>query len=175
MPEIKLKTAAPADVPVIMHIMGEAHRAMADPSAYITDDEAYIAAHIEEGGFTLLAEADGVPAGFFLVCVPGLSDNNLGHYLGFSEEQLLQVAMMDSAAVLPAFQGQGVMGAMFQRAVELTGPVYPYLLGTVAPENIPSRRNFEKCGFSVLQTVVKPGGPTRLLMGKGRGFSGGLV
>ena len=172
MPEIILKTAAFADVPAIMRIMGEAHRAMADPSAYITDDEAYIAAHIRDEGFTLLAETDGVTAGFFLICVPGLSDNNLGCYLGFSRQQLLGVAMMDSAAVLPEFQGLGIMGAMFQKAVELTEPVYPYLLGTVAPENMPSRKNFEKCGFSVLQTIEKPGGLTRLLMGKGSGFAG---
>lgn len=172
MPEMMLRMAVSDDVPAIMRIMEVAHGAMADPSAYITDDEAYVAAHIRDDGFTLLAEVDGVAAGFFLICVPGLSDNNLGRYLGFSEKQLRSVAMMDSAAVLPEFQGLGIMGAMFQRAVALTEPVYPYLLGTVAPDNMPSRRNFEKCGFSVLQTVKKPGGLTRLLMGKGRGFSG---
>lgn len=175
MPEIMLRMAVSADVPAIMRIMGEARRAMADPSAYITDDEAYVAAHIRDDGFTLLAEADGMAAGFFLACVPGLSDNNLGHYLGFSDKQLLEVAMMDSAAVLPKFQGLGIMGAMFRKVVAMTEPAYPYLLGTVAPDNIPSRKNFERCGFSVLQTVEKPGGLTRLLMGKGRGFSGDPV
>lgn len=170
MPEIILRMAALSDVPAILSIMTAAHGAMADPSAYITDDAPYVAAHIQEAGFTLLAEADGTPAGFFLVCVPGLAENNLGHYLGFSKEQLLEVAMMDSAAVLPEFQGLGIMGRMFRRAVELTEPIYPYLLGTVAPDNMPSRRNFEKCGFSVLQTIKKPCGLTRLLMGKGRGL-----
>lgn len=170
MPEITIRPAVPADVPTIMHIMETAHRAMADPSAYITDDSVYVSAHIRADGFTLLAEVDGNPAGFFLVCVPGLTENNLGHYLGFSEAQLLGVAMMDSAAVLPEFQGLGIMGAMFRRAVELTESSYPYLLGTVAPDNVPSRRNFEKCGFSVLQTIKKPGGLTRLLMGKGSGI-----
>ena len=170
MPEITIRTAVPADVSAIMHIMETAHRAMADPGAYITDDSDYVSAHIRENGFTLMAEVDGVPAGFFLVCVPGLSGNNLGHYLDFSKQQLMEVAMMDSAAVLPEFQGLGLMGRMFHRAVELTEKSYSYLLGTVAPENTPSRRNFEKCGFTVLRTVEKPGGLTRLLMGKGRGF-----
>lgn len=170
MPEITIRMACAADVPAIMHIMTAAHQAMADPSAYITDDEAYVAAHVRGESFTLLAEADGVPAGFFLVCVPGLADNNLGRYLNFSKQQLLGVAMMDSAAVLPAFQGLGVMGQMFRRAVALAEPRYPYLLGTVAPDNTPSRRNFEKCGFFVLQTIKKPHGLTRLLMGKGTKF-----
>lgn len=68
---ISIRTAAPADVSDIMHIMDSAHRAMADPSAYITDDSAYVSAHIRKNGFTLMAEVDGSPAGFFLVCVPG--------------------------------------------------------------------------------------------------------
>ena len=168
MSEITIRMAAPADVPAIMDIMTAAHRAMADPGAYITDDAEYVAAHIRENGFTLVAEADGAPAGFFLVCVPELAENNLGRYLGFSEGQLMEVAMMDSAAVRPEFQGLGIMGRMFHRAVELTAETYPYLLGTVAPENTPSRRNFEKCGFSVLKTVEKPGGLRRLLMGRCR-------
>lgn len=170
MPEITIRMALPNDVSAIMHIMETAHRAMADPSAYITDDAAYVSAHIRQNGFTLMAEVDGTPAGFFLVCVPGDMENNLGHYLDFSEQQLMEVAMMDSAAVLPEFQGLGLMGKMFHRAVELTEQDYAFLLGTVAPENAPSRRNFEKCGFAVLQTIKKPGGLTRLLMGKGSGF-----
>lgn len=168
MPEITIRHAVSADVPTIMHIMETAHRAMADPSAYITDDSAYVSAHISENGFTLMAEADGTPAGFFLVCVPGHAENNLGYYLNLSAQQLLEVAMMDSAAVLPEFQGLGLMGAMFRRAVELTELRYPILLGTVDPENAPSRRNFEKCGFTVLKTVEKPGGLRRLLMGRVR-------
>ena len=168
MSEITIRMADPADVSDIMDIMTAAHRAMAEPSAYITDDAAYVAAHIREDGFTLMAEVDGVPAGFFLVCVPGFSENNLGYYLDFSETELLKVAMMDSAAVRPEFQGLGIMGRMFRRAVELTEGEYPFLLGTVAPENMPSRRNFENCGFSVLKTVVKPGGLRRLLMGRCR-------
>lgn len=170
MPDIMLRPAIMADVPAIMHIMEAAHRAMTDPSAYITDDAPYVAAHIRDKGFTLLAEADGIPAGFFLVCVPGLAENNLGYYLDFSERQLLQVAMMDSAAVLPEFQGMGIMGRMFEQAAERAWADYPYLLGTVSPDNIPSRRNFEKCGFSILKTIEKPGGLKRLLMGRSSGF-----
>ena len=172
MPEIMFRLATPTDVPAIMDIMTKAHRAMPDPSAYITDDEPYIAAHIQGESFVLLAEADGVTAGFFLVCVPGLAENNLGHYLNFSENQLRQVAMMDSAAVLPEFQGLGIMGHMFTLAVARTAPNYPYLLGTVSPDNFPSRRNFEKCGFSILKIVEKPGGLKRLLMGRGSGLEG---
>lgn len=165
---MRLRQAGPADVPAILHIMTAAYEALADKSLYITDDEDYIAAHIAAPSFILLAEEAGVPVGFFLTCVPGMSDNNLGHYLGFSEEQLLQVAMMDSAAVLPEYQRRGVMGAMFRAAADRAGEDYPYLLGTVSPDNKASLHNFEKCGFTLKKRVVKPNGYQRLLMGKFR-------
>lgn len=163
-----LRQAVPADVPAILHIMAAAYAALADKSLYITDDEAYISAHIAAPSFILLAEEGRIPVGFFLTCVPGLTDNNLGHYLDFSESQLLQVAMMDSAAVLPEYQGRGVMGTLFHAAVDRAGEDYPYLLGTVSPRNGASLHNFEKCGFTLKKQVVKLGGYQRLLMGRFR-------
>lgn len=164
MPEIR--RAGSADVPAIMEIMTAAHAAMADRSAYITDDAAYVAAHTEENGFILLYETERRPVGFFLVCLPGLGPGNLGRYLNFPEETLLRTAIMDSTAVLPAWQGRGIMGALLRAAVALTEPQYPYLLGTVAPNNIPSRRTFAACGFRVQTRIVKPQGQERLLMGR---------
>ena len=163
-----LRQATPADVPAILHIMTAAYEALTDKSLYITDDEDYIAAHIAAPSFTLLAEEDDHPVGFFLTCVPGLTDNNLGYYLDFSEQQLLQVAMMDSAAVLPEYQGRGVMGEMFRAAADRAGEEYPYLLGTVSPDNGASLHNFERCGFTLKKRVVKPNGYGRLLMGRFR-------
>lgn len=163
-----LRMATQADIPAVCAIMDAAYEALPDKSLYITDGEDYIAAHVKANGFTLIAEEDGTAVGFFLVCVPGLAENNLGRYLDYGEGTLCQVALMDSAAVLPAYQGRGIMGAMFRRAVELAEQRYPILLGTVSPDNGPSLRNFEKCGFSRLKRVVKPNGYERLLMGKFR-------
>lgn len=163
-----LRMATPDDVPAILAIMNAAYEALPDKSLYITDDEDYIAAHVKDQGFTLIAQEQDNAVGFFLVCVPGLAENNLGRYLDYDEKRLCRVAMMDSAAVLPTYQGRGIMGAMFRRAAEQAGERYPILLGTVSPDNAPSLRNFEKCGFSPLKRVMKPGGYTRLLMGRFR-------
>ena len=167
MKTVTLRMAELRDVPDIMEIMSRAQRAMADPSAYITDSPEYVALYVEKEGFVLLAEDSGKPVGFFMAAAPGLRENNLGHYLGFSPEALQMTLMMDSAAVLPEYQGRGIMGMMFQRAVELAGARYPYLVGTVAPDNHASFRNFEKNGFTVRMTITKPGGQVRLLMGRG--------
>lgn len=167
MSEIVLRLAKPEDVPAIMEIMYLAHNAMADKSAYITDEPEYVAHYVSTDGFVLLALEDDTPVGFFMAAASGLQENNLGRYLSFSKEELCETMMMDSAAVLPDAQGRGIMGRMFAKAVELGAAQYPYLVGTVAPENLPSLRNFEKNGFTVRKTITKPGGQVRLLMGRG--------
>lgn len=166
MKEIKIRPAVPEDAETIIEIMTIAHEAMADPAAYITDDLPYIKRHLVEEGFGLMAEVDGVPAGFFVVSIPGMTEDNLGHLLDFTEQQLMQTALMDTAAVLPVYQGMGLMGKMFSQAVAKAEGQWPYLLGTVHPDNTPSRRNFEKNGFTPLKTIVKPSGSLRLLMGR---------
>ena len=167
MSEIIIRHAKPAEVPTIMEIMHRAHEAMSDPSAYILDDADYVSHYVREDGFVLLALEQDTPVGFFMAAAPGLRENNLGRYLGFSDEALKKTLMMDSSAVLPQAQGKGIMGKMFARAVELGLEQYPYLVGTVAPGNSPSIRNFEKNGFTVRKTITKPGGQVRLLMGRG--------
>ena len=167
MNEITLQLAKAEDVPAIMEIMHRAHGAMADPSSYITDNAEYESHYTEQDGFVLLAMDGEKPVGFFMAAAPGLGKNNLGHYLGFTPEELKGTLMMDSAAVLPDYQGFGIMGMMFARAVEMGAAAYSYLMGTVAPGNIPSLRNFEKNGFTLRKTITKPGGQVRCLMGKG--------
>lgn len=166
MKEIKIRPAVPEDGETIIEIMTIAHEAMADQDAYITDDLSYIKRHLQDEGFGLMAEVEGVPAGFFVVCFPEKTGDNLGYHLNFTEEQLMKTAIMDTAAVLPEYQGMGLMGRMFSAAVEMTEGEYPYLLGTVHPDNTPSRRNFEKNGFVPMKTIVKPSGSLRLLMGR---------
>lgn len=167
MNQITLRLAKAEDVPAIMEIMHRAHEAMADPSAYITDSAEYVSHYVEQDGFVLLAVDGEKLVGFFMAAAPGLRENNLGCYLGFTSEELKGTLMMDSAAVLPGYQGLGIMGMMFARAVEKGTAAYPYLVGTVAPENIPSLRNFEKNGFTLRKTITKPGGQVRCLMGRG--------
>lgn len=166
MKEIKIRPAVPEDGATIIEIMTIAHEAMEDKDAYITDDLPYIEKHLGDEGFGLIAEVDGVPAGFFVVCIPQKTGDNLGYHLDFTEEQLMKTAIMDTAAVLPEFQCMGLMGRMFSTAVEMAEGTYPYLLGTVHPDNTPSRRNFEKNGFTPMKTIVKPSGTLRLLMGR---------
>lgn len=165
---MNIRLAVMDDTNTIYRIMVTAQEAIWDKNAYVIGDMDYITRHISDNGFTLVAEEDGNILGFFLVDIPGLSEDNLGYDLGFTREQLLDTAIMESAAVLPQYQGRGIMGALFRKAVELTEGEYTYLLGTVQPDNVPSRRNFEKCGFACYEIKEKYGGKLRCVMGRFR-------
>ena len=164
---MEIRLAEDRDVPEIMAVMREAHEAMADPTAYLTDPEDYVRDHVSRRGFILLGEQDGKLAGFFMVSLPGLGAGNLGYYLDFPKKMLLQTAIMDSVAVRPCFQGQGIMVRLLTAAAQRAEGTHPILLGTVAPENQPSRKSFLSCGFTCLLEIEKPGGLRRLLMGRG--------
>lgn len=168
--QLSIRPAVPEDAEEIYRIMHAAKNAMEAPERYITDELPYIREHVQKNGFGLVGEIDGQMVGFFLVNIPGQLEENLGHYLDFTPEQMEKTAIMDSAAVLSAYQGQGVMGRLFQAAVTQTETCYPYLLGTVHPDNTASRRNFEKNGFRPIKTIVKAGGYRRLLMGRFQEF-----
>ena len=71
---MQIRLAEDRDVPEIMAVMTEAHEAMADPSAYLTDPEDYVRDHVSRRGFILLGEQDGFIAGFFMVSLPGLGE-----------------------------------------------------------------------------------------------------
>lgn len=160
----EIKVAARADVPAIMEIMHAAHAAMTDPTAYIIDSEDYVTHYIQRDGFILLAMEQGQTVGFFMAAAPGISDHNLGYYLDYNNDQLRQTLMMDSSAVLPQHQGRGIMSMLFAEAVSTGKEKYRYLLGTVAPDNTPSLRCFQKNGFTAVKSITKPTGHKRLLM-----------
>ena len=165
---MKIRFAVMDDADTIYNIMVTAQKAIWDKNAYVIGDMDYITRHISDNGFILVAEEEGNLLGFFMVDIPGLCEDNLGYDLGFTQEQLLDTAIMESVAVLPEHQGRGIMGALFRRAVELTEGEYSFLLGTVQPDNYPSRRNFEKCGFECLQIKEKYGGKLRCIMARFR-------
>ena len=136
------------DVPVIRAMMDEAVRNLPDRAWYIDDPPSYIEKHIEQEGYVLKYICEGMPAGFLMVRHPGLSDDNLGYYLGYCEEWLLAVSHIESTVVLRAFQGRGIFSALLARAVEIENESKKdgrrYILATAHPDNHFSSHILEK-------------------------------
>ena len=120
------------------------------------------------GGFGVVAcGPDGRLAGMLLMAYPGLSPENLGWDVGLPEAELNRVCLMETAAVLPAHRGHGLERRMLAFAEEqMAGSPFRYLMATISPDNPPSLRSAEKCGYRILTTKEKYGGHLRHILGK---------
>lgn len=155
------------DVDVILSVMDAAASGMAHPEYYVTDDREFVERHIEEEGFTLLWKEKGETVGFLLVHLPGDGEENLGRDGEVPPEELCRVAHMESAAVLPRFQGNGLQKKLVAAAEELLRRRgIRYAFSTVHPENAPSLRSMRAQGYEIVQTKEKYGGKLRHILGK---------
>lgn len=167
--EFVIREAHETDVAAIRHIMDTAHSAMEKPENFVTDEDDYILASIEEKGIVLLAETEsGEPVGYIMLRLPGTDKENLGYDLHMKEEELMQVAVFDSAAVLPEYQGYGLQKRLIAAAEEVLPQSYRVFLATIAPDNLPSLRSAENMGFYKMLELQKYGGRRRNLMRKDR-------
>lgn len=172
--------AVPEDVQVLAEIMELVASGMEHPEWFVQDNSAYIEAHIGNGsvasadkGFILKAvfrdgQGNTQIAGFFMVDFPGLTEKNLGHYIGLGQEDLLRVAHMDSVAILPEYRGYGLQLQFIRKAEEILQAETEcrILMATVHPDNIYSLRNVKELGYEVAAEAVMYGGYRRYIMKK---------
>ena len=166
---VSIRRGCQEDVKDIVYVMEEAVRSMERPEWFVSDNETFIREQIGEDD----PEAETAPlvpfapftsriGAFLIVKFPGLSEKNLGHILGMPNEQLLKVAHMESAAVLPSWRGMGLQGRLLKAAEkELLGGPHTLLMATVHPENRFSLENFLREGYEVKATVRRYGGLLR--------------
>ena len=160
--EVTIEYAVLEDLPVIMNIMHAALELVEDKSWYAVDGEEFVAKCIEGQGFTLKAMVDGNIAGFLTVRYPWKDDDNLGDYIGLSEEEKMYVAHMESAAVLPEYRGMRIQNKLMAKGFELLKETeYKYVMGTAHPDNVYSVNNFHKLGYEIVADVKKYGGLRR--------------
>ncbi|MFR5600929.1 MAG: GNAT family N-acetyltransferase [Lachnospiraceae bacterium] len=165
-----ITTAAPNDTKAIYELMIQTHAALKHPEWYCIDEEHYILEHLTDKnkGIVFKAVEHETLAAFFLIHIPGLTADNLGHYLNFSDDQLNLVAHMDSAAVHPDFRGLRLQHTLMARGEQwLIDAGFVHLLGTVHPDNQYSLNNFLKLGYRIITTTEKYGGLPRHVMYKG--------
>lgn len=169
--DFMIRKAVMEDLPGLVRIMEEATRSIEEPSWFVSYNEAFMASHLQGGGFALAAQAaDGTLAGLFLVDIPGLSPDNLGRDAGLSEGELLKAAHMDSAAVLPAYRGHKLQARLMAAAeTDLAARGYRHLLCTIHPDNRYSLSNALERGYAIAATLKKYGGLDRHVLYKSNG------
>ena len=95
-------------------------------------------------------------AAAFDILHPGTDSYNYGYDLSLSQEELLQVVHMDTAAVHPDYRGLGLQRKMVELAEQsLRGNGRRILLSTVHPENQYSLNNMLKQGYQIQKRIEK--------------------
>lgn len=160
--EVKIEYATLDDLAAIMQIMHTALGLVEDKSWYAVDGEEFVGKCIEGQGFTLKAVVEGKIAGFLTIRYPWKEEDNLGDYIGLSEEEKMFVAHMESAAVLPEYRGLRIQNQLMAKGFELLKETdYKYVMGTAHPDNVFSVNNFLKLGYEIVADVKKYGGLRR--------------
>ena len=104
-------------------------------------------------------------AGLFTTIFPGLGPENLGRDLGFSDEDLLKSAHMETVVIAPEYRGHHLQARLMSKAEEdLKATGYKHLLCTIHPENPYSLNNVLSLGYKVEKLVEKYGGLPRNIL-----------
>lgn len=163
-----IKKADENDITKIDVLMKNVYENLENKNFFVCDDLTYIREHISEHGFAVVAEnSDGECIGSFLVHIPGMNEENLGHDIDLNENELPYVAHMESTVVHPDFRGQGLQGKMLTLAEELIDSKhFYYLMATVDPDNQASLHTFLKHGYQIRKIKKKYGGLNRCILYK---------
>ena len=156
---IIIRKGSTADTERMLQLLHKVKDDMENQDWFFLDPDEEIRKMMESGVMQLwLAEDGDRVAAIFDYIIPGLNGYNYGYDLGFSEEDLLRVVQMDTAAVDPGYRGLKLQKTLMQRAEqeirEMPGRI---LLSTIHPDNRYSLNNLLAQDYSVEKKVAKYG------------------
>ncbi len=157
--ELTIRKGGRGDLPAYLSLLQDVRASMDHPEWFYLDPPEEVRAMLEAGAMELWVALDGerLAAGFDLIR-PGLESYNYGYDLDFTEEELLRVVNMDTAAVHPDYRGHGLQSALIRQAeAKLRQEGNWILLCTVHPDNQFSLRNVLGQGYTIEKKLEKYG------------------
>ena len=114
--------------------------------------------------------SDGFPA-YLIGCLYPPDEENLGVDLGLSADELSHVAHLEIAMTHPDFRGYHMHSVMCCLCSDylLSDGRTEFVMATVSPKNIPSRKALESAGLRCILQKEKYGGKLRCIMMKEKG------
>ena len=166
MQHIDIVKASENDVDIIYDIMMTAYEELPDKDMFFVDDKEFIKEHINEKGFCLLAKIDDEYVGYMWVCLPYVENNHLGRYLGFSDEELMDTAILDSVAVKKKYRGRRIMKSLIEEVSERIRSLgINNMIAKAHPANKASIKSFVDRGFEIM-TKIREHGTERYILYK---------
>lgn len=165
--DILIRKGSVQDTEALICFLEDIRNGMKNKEWFYLDPADNVREYMSNGTMQLWLAMDGTRiAAIFDTLTPGLAAYNYGHDLGFSEEELMRVVHLDTAAVHPDYRGLGLQRALIQNAQrELSGSGEKILLCTVHPENRYSLENVQKQGY-IIQKKLEKYGSVRYILRK---------
>ena len=147
------------DTDAFIRLLEEVRQGMDNKEWFYLDPPDFVRSMMKEGSMQLWVAMDGERmAGAFDILSPGLDPSNYGWDLAFSEDELLRVVHMDTAAVHPEYRGHGLQKQLMQEAEKAASAMESrILLTTVHPENCFSLNNILQQGYDIARQLPKYG------------------
>lgn len=157
--EIEIRKGGREHTEALISLLREVWEQMEHKEWFFLDDPEDVRQMMADGTMELWVAMDGDRlAGAFDMLIPGLRSWNYGYDLGFSQEELLRVINMDTAAVHPDYRGLGLQKKLLETAEEeIRNRGKHILLCTVHPENRFSLNNVQKMGYTIQKELPKYG------------------
>lgn len=148
---IVIRKGTVADTEAYIDLLYTVQEAMPNKEWFFLDPAEEIREMMASGMMQLwVADDNGKMAGGFDYFVPKLEDFNYGYGLNFSDELLMRVVQMDTAAVAPGYRGLGLQNILMKAAEEEIGrEPGRILLCTIHPDNKYSLENVLRQGYSI--------------------------
>ena len=157
--DLIFRKGTPEDAALFVNFLEEIKSEMQQKDWLYLDPPELVHDMMSEGIMELwLAMDEDRVAAVFSVLYPGLESYNDGYDLDFTEQELLTVVHMDTAAVHKDYRGLGLQGQMIRIAEKsLAGQGSRILMSTVHPDNQFSLNNMLRQGYAIQRRVDKYG------------------
>ena len=155
--DLQFRRGTAEDAELFIQFLNNIKAEMPQKAWLYLDPPEVVHSMIADGTMSFWLAMDGeAVAGVFSVLYPGLRSDNYGYDLDFTDEELLQVVHMDTAAVHRNYRGFGLQKQMALMAeTMLTGQGRRILLCTVHPDNSFSLNNMLQQGYEVQKCIGK--------------------
>ena len=157
--ELTVRKGTTEDTEDLIRLLQEVRQGMVRKDWFYLDEPDDVRQMMADGTMQLWVARDAdVLAAVFDILIPGTAEYNYGYDLGLTEEELLRVVHMDTAAVHPDYRGRGLQFCLMQEAEQYAAAMgRRILLTTVHPENRYSLNNILRQGYTVVRRLPKYG------------------